>query len=133
MAFFKVIRGVASMSNQNDVAQINKALATIALATTSFDLEANALAVSKTDNRNLFIATIDPNNQRNPVPAQVAQETKSLHASQAEAQSSIMNSVIQGQKAQSELLGQSIGEVFALMQPVMDFMKYVLKLLRQVP
>jgi hypothetical protein len=123
-ALLGMASGIAAQSNANTDSQLTTSMTVIDLVSVYFKLQEAFSTLLSTDAENIYIANCKvPGNPAGTALVASATEQRNCDSTESDLETGNIDQIIQGQKGQSQILGNSMSAIFSLEDPVNELLR----------
>ncbi len=127
-----VASGIAAQSNANTDSQLTAGLSVINQVSVYFALQQAFSVKLSTDAENIYIANCKaPGNPAGTAIIAAATQKRNCDSTESDLETGNIDQLIQGQKGQSQILGNSMSGIFSLEDPINELLKTESDLVQQ--
>lgn len=128
-----VASGIAAQSNANTDSQLTAAMSVINQVSVYFALQQAFSIKLSTDAENIYIANCKaPGNPAGTALIAAATQQRNCDSTESDLETGNIDQIIQGQKGQSQILGNSMSAIFSLEDPINELLKTEIDSLQQL-
>lgn len=119
-----VASGIAAQSNANTDSQLTAGMSVINQVSVYFALQQAFSIKLSTDAENIYIANCKaPGNPAGTALIATATQQRNCDSTESDLETGNIDQIIQGQKGQSQILGNSMSAIFSLEDPINELLK----------